>query len=109
MARKKTISGMELRDRLLSKMRGETYNPFTPIHRAKTRPELSCVRLKHDYGDNDAVTIPKGTVGTIVHVWAAGMYEVEFNYGNIVNYHECPVKEFTSVVNILEKDIEDAP
>lgn len=75
--------------------KGEMYNPFVPIHRRKSRKELSVVKLKHDHADNDAQIIPAGSIGTIVHIWTAGMYSVEF------------IKPFHSVVNLHEKDIED--
>lgn len=40
-----------------------------------TLPELSLVRLTRPLGD-----FPEGTVGTVVHAYAAGLaYEVEFN------------------------------
>lgn len=60
------------------------------------RKELECVRLGTDFPDNDAQIIPAGSVGTIVHVFAAGAYLVEF------------AKPFEAVVVLVgDKDITD--
>ena len=61
-----------------------------PIH------ELSVVTLTHAF-EHEAMELPEGTVGTVVHVWNDGEhYAVEFT------------KPFPCVVSLARADIQPA-
>ena len=56
------------------------YQSRAPATQPQSLAELSMVALLRDVMTDDGVTVPAGTEGTIVGIWANGeAYEVEFD------------------------------